>query len=128
MFDKGIVDVRNERIFPTFAACPHDDELNQDDPLSPDYQLGYGPSRNWCLLAEITGVNAFLRLRIELKDRAGDEFFLAFYLDNDAEQPNPADYTKGHTMVLIGAAKHAFMDGSVGIREDEDPEVAVRLL
>lgn len=107
------VDFRDEQFFPTFDSCPDDNDL------ALDYYVPEGgflrPRRHWCLLAEITDVAYFIRLRLVVRDKSGGQFPVAFYLDND-EVFNPSLYQIGNKIAVLYPHQHGFLDMTVGLR------------
>ena len=98
--------------FPAFSSLPSDDDIDDDY-----YDCGaHVPYRNWCLLAEIIHVETFMRLCIDVRDREGEEFKVAIYTDKGAEMPPAGKYKMGHTVAILYAHQHPFLDGSSGIR------------
>ncbi len=109
-------DLRNTYHFPSFNACPEfeDMDFNYYHTLGGDF---YRPNRHWCLLAEITQVENFIRLRLLVKDRGGSTFPIAFYLNGQG--PDPSQFKLGHTVAILYAHRHGFLDTTVGIRQEE---------
>jgi hypothetical protein len=111
------VDLRDERAFPTFGHLPSDEILDLNYFTSTDGSY-FHPKRHWCLLAEITEVGYFLRLRLTVRDKSGAEIPVAFHVDN-AVDLGPTPYQTGHTIAVLYAHQHGFLDGSVGIRQED---------
>lgn len=115
---------RNQRNFPPFLQCPENPlssvfyEYNSDI-LGPDYNATtLGQKRHWCLLGEITHVMQIGRIRVEVRDRTGQVFPVAFYLDTGP----PLDvrtFKVGYTIAVLYAKRHQFLDGTIGVREEE---------
>jgi len=63
-----------------------------------------------------------------VKDKAGKQFLVAMYLDNDVTLPEIwQKYSKpGNVMAIMYADQHHFMDGQIGIRVEEMETVKVR--
>jgi hypothetical protein len=108
------VNLRSQHPFPTFGSCPDENGLNLEYFGSEDGFL-YRPRRHWCLLAEITDVVFFLRLRLWARDKAGNEFPVHFYID-DNEQVDPRLFRVGNTIAVLYAQQHFFLDMTVGLR------------
>ena len=116
--------LRNTRAFPSFPICPAYDDT--DTRYSDDEATGNGEiTRHWCLLAEITSVEIFVRLRLECKDKSGNEFIIAFYLENGDKPPNTSQYKVGRTIAILYAHKHTFLDKTRGVRQDNMDAVQV---
>jgi|SRR5690242_14642034 len=117
----------DKRYFPTFEECP-----NEYDPEGEFYVLNPGsllvPTRHWCLLAEITQVEYFFRLRLWVKDRSGHEFPIAFYIEEEERCLDPSRFQKGRTVAILYAEQHGFLDMSVGIRQETMSTVEVCLI
>lgn len=110
----------NSHSFPTFRDLPD---------LPPGV---YGSdTEGWHLICEIVNNESFWRPMYRMRDKDGETFLLAFYLDNSA---NPAtvqklkSYKPGDMMCIENALSHQFMDGQEGVRlEDEElDDVTVR--
>ncbi|KAF9582587.1 hypothetical protein BGW38_011001 [Lunasporangiospora selenospora] len=79
---------------------------------------------HWCFMAEIVEVGTFIRVRLLVRDRKGQEIPIAFHLDNDTPI-NPMIFTKGSTIFILYADQHYFADGTVGIRVEYGQHVLV---
>lgn len=77
----------------------------------------YHPTRHWCLLAEITDIENFFRLRLLVKDHRGGAFPITFYLRDGA--PDVRQYRVGQTVAILYAHRHGFLDMTIGIRQEE---------
>jgi hypothetical protein len=114
----------DERYFPTFDKCP-----NENYPDTEFYTLKSGyilvPTRHWCLLAEITDVDCFLRMRLWVKDRSGKEFPISFYIENDERSFDFNRFKKGKTVAILYAEQHGFLDLTVGIRQESTSTIEV---
>jgi hypothetical protein len=108
------VNLRDQPSFPTFGSCPDENELNLGYFGSEDGFL-YRPRRHWCLLAEIIDIFLFFRLRLSVRDKAGREFPVHFYLDGN-EQVDPRLFRVGNTIAVLYPQKHLFLDMTVGLR------------
>jgi hypothetical protein len=116
-------DLRDECFFPNFDNCPQEDGVDMEFYTSTDGFV-LTPARHWCLLAEITDVSTIFRVRLVAKDKSGEEFPIAFYLDNGANQ----DFSilqKGHTVAILYAEQHHFLDMTVGIRQEDTASIRV---
>ncbi|KAK2071414.1 hypothetical protein P8C59_005842 [Phyllachora maydis] len=81
-------------------------------------------ANTWCFLAEIVEFERFIRYRLIVRDLHGDEKVVAFYLDHD-EEFDFRTIRVGHTIVIMYAQQHAFLDGSLGVRVEEPEFVKV---
>lgn len=88
--------------------------------------FNYRPFKHWCFLAEIVDVGTFLRLRLEVKDRAGQISPLCFYTDDRGEEVPASRLRRGYTVAVLYAKKHGFLDMSVGIRHEEPKFLKVK--
>lgn len=115
------VDVfKNTLYFPCFDQLSHEDDLKEsywkEDPNQPDV---YKHACTWLFLGEIINdecaLNSFLRNRVFVRDRAGkDNIAIAFYPELgyfDFRQ-----LKKGHTICVLFAEKHYFLDRTIGLR------------
>lgn len=110
--------------FPDFQSCPT--EYDIDERYYATDGGAYSKIRDWCLLAEITRVDTPIRLRLTVRDRAGSECFVAFYLDND-EDLEIERYRKGRTIAILYPHQRTFLDGTQGVRQEEKHNVQVSL-
>ncbi|KAH7907789.1 hypothetical protein BJ138DRAFT_1116390 [Hygrophoropsis aurantiaca] len=111
-------DLNDPVTFPTFYNLPHEDELEGD------YHSLFGmyssPYRHWCFLGTIVDKLAFMRLRLDVKDKKGNTIPVAFYTD-DRGDAFARSCLPGHTLAVLYAQQHNFFDGTVGLRiEDND--------
>lgn len=106
---------RDGRFFPTFRLCPDEDDIALDFYVPGGHFLK--PKFHWCLLAEITHVEDFLRLRLIVKDKSGTQFPIAFHLETD-EDPEPHRFRVGDTIAILYPHQHSFLDMTVGIRQE----------
>ncbi len=110
--------------FPSFSWCPPEDDIDERY-----YNTGngysYGPYRHWCLLAEVVQVESFIRLRLNVRDWKGEEFFVAFYPEESTEQPPAGQFKIGHTVAILYPHQHQFLDGSLGIRQELSKSIQV---
>ena len=106
--------------FPTFNSLPEDSDLDLRY-YGEEYSGVYGPVKHWCLLAEIVKPIPYIRPMFTAKDKTGEEFLVAMYLDNDVALPDFwHKYCKpGNVVAIMYACSHTFMDGQTGIRVEE---------
>eukprot|EP00438_Fugacium_kawagutii_P003679 Skav224249 [mRNA] locus=scaffold939:1530408:1551050:- [translate_table: standard] len=106
--------LKDRRRFLTFADLPWDSDLEVGNPFSEG-------SRHWCLVAEIEDVGFFLRVRLHLRDIDNMQFKLHVHIKDPFSTMKLEDIQKGNTVAVLCAEKHAFMDVTVGIRQ-ENPD------
>lgn len=103
--------LRDEETFPPYPELPGDHNL-------------ISASRHWCFLGEIITYNFFSRLVLHVHDRAGRSLLIAFYTD-DAGTLMGDSCKAGHTIAVLYAQQHNFLDGSVGVRIEDIKHVRV---
>ncbi len=82
------------------------------------------PRRHWCFLVEVTECVPWLRPTYFAKDVDGGQVFIAFHTE-DRSPGIMRDCKVGDTLAIMYANSHAFMDGKVGIRVEDDDSVHV---
>lgn len=117
-------DLRNGAIFPAFRGLPEENDIDLEFWVSTD-GLSYRPCKHWCFLAEITHVEEFLRLRLIVKDKTGDELPLAFYTDRKGGELQASSVREGFAVAVLYAQQHVFLDSSVGIRHENPSAIKV---
>lgn len=117
--------LQNPLAFPIFMSCPTENDIDLQYYATED-GFYFRPSRHWCLLAEVVHVESFIRLRLHVRDRAGDEFPVAFY-PKDTEEPTPEQYKIGHTIAILYPHQHYFLDMTTGIRQEDMRSIQVSL-
>ena len=117
--------LRDEQAFPSFVSCPDENFIDFDYYVSTN-GFSYHPRHQWCLLAEIVEAVYFFRLRLLVRDKSGEDFFVNFHLDND-EAFDPSQYQVGHTIAVLRPHQHRFLDSTVGIRQEETDSIQVRI-
>ncbi|KAH7042190.1 hypothetical protein B0J12DRAFT_673969 [Macrophomina phaseolina] len=115
--DKMFADLRNDLLFPDFSNCPHENDISLDFYTSTNGFM-WTPKHHWCILAEITEVSYFVRLRLLVRDRSGAEFPVAFYLEDESLSVDYGSFQKGHTVAILYPHQHGFLDLTVGIRQE----------
>lgn len=96
--------------------------FNSDRPLT--------RKRHYCFLATIVEVSKILRLILIVKDRDGRQAMVAFYDDRMGKRLGIINLAKAnHMIVIVDPLFHEFMDGSIGVRVEEEmiPHVKVNL-
>lgn len=119
-------DLQDRVSFPTFADCP---QLGDYE----DYRY-FTPSgsyvRHWCFLGEITGITTLGRLVLNVEDTATrTEARVACY-DNGGgmgfmRRARPPKV--GDTVAVLYAQTKAFLDGSIGIRVEDNKLIKVHI-
>ncbi|VUC28435.1 unnamed protein product [Clonostachys rosea] len=112
-----ISSLTNLSTFPAYVDLPGETEIDGDYYGTQDGRCYY-PEKHWCFFGEITDSMNFLRLQIELRDRFGDSIPVYFYTDARGSEINPLQIKRGHTVAILYAEKHFFMDGQIGIRHE----------
>ena len=112
--------------FPTFNSLPDDSDIDLRYYGEEHYGV-YGPVKHWCLLVEIVKLIPYFRPMFTAKDKAGKEFLVAMYLDNDVALPDFWNkYCKpGNVVAIMYACSHSFMDGQMGIRVEDVENIKV---
>ncbi|KAF1826792.1 uncharacterized protein K489DRAFT_377241 [Dissoconium aciculare CBS 342.82] len=121
--DEGIQDERPEcksddslmSYLPTFKVLPteHDLDLRYYESSN---GYSYQPRRHWCFLAQITDVNAFMRVGLSVKDQEGVEIPVWFYTEDRGFDYLSSSVREGQTIAILYAERHAFMFDSIGVR------------
>jgi hypothetical protein len=115
-------DLRYDATFPSFEWLPEENDLEfYESPGEPSYK----PRKHWCFLAEIADVNLFRRLMLLVEDKDGRETEVAFHTDDRGLGLNPLRVRKGHTVAILYANQHGFVDMSRGIRLDNADALTV---
>lgn len=81
-------------------------------------------SRHWCFLGQITSHDFLTRLVLHVRDRAGRKLIVAFYTPDEGASIR-ASCQEGHTVAVLYPHQHTFLDGSVGIRLEDNKNVQV---
>jgi len=122
--DGQYADFRSDT-FPSFENLPGDNDINMEYLGTLD-GFHYSPVKHWCFLGEILEVEAILRLRLIVKDKAGHQLPIAFYTDERGEELDRALLRKGYTVSILYAEHHGFMDMTEGIRHEAQSNIKVR--
>lgn len=108
-----LVDFEDSSIFPSFRTLI----AGEDD---------QDTSHPYALVARIRFVERFTRLVLNCEDREGyGPFRVAFYTPQRGEEMNSKVLKEGHTVVALYPEAHAFADGTVGLRIEEERQVKV---
>ncbi|KAF4999572.1 hypothetical protein FGRMN_2320 [Fusarium graminum] len=110
--------LRDNATFSLFQDLPWDNELNLEyyRPKGGDI---YEPRKHWAFLGEITKVEAISRVRIMVKDKSGKQVPFSFDADIPGSNIAPSMIRVGHTVVVLYAEKHCFLNMTIGIRNKE---------
>lgn len=103
-------------------------DLNDADFFPSWSDLPFSTDRHFCFLAEIQHCDGFLRYRTIVEDREGEEAVVAFYPDNYNDGFDFKQLKKGHTLAIMNALQHGFLDGTHGVRVENMDDVCVRLI
>lgn len=112
-------DLYDDRSFPTWDHIPSNFFLGRNTQHRPQ-------DKHWCFLAEIQQCDGFLRYRTVVKDDNDEEMVVAFYPDS-YEGFDWNKLKRGHTLAIMYAYQHSFVDGSYGVRIENMDHVHVRL-
>lgn len=82
--------------------------------------------RHWYFLAEIMDFVTLVRLQMEIKDIAENKVDMFFYTDSRGREIAPALLTKGYTIAILYAKRHAFMFSPARIRLEDPRMMKVR--
>lgn len=88
-------------------------------------ELPFATDKHFCFLAEIQQCDGFLRYRTLVKDREGKEVVVAFYPDSHDDEFDFKRLKRGHTLAIMNADQHQFLDGSHGVRVEDMDDVCV---
>ena len=113
---------KNSLNFPTFNNLPNEHDLDEDYWKEDPHDGVYKHAFTWFFLGEIT-LDAsyfppFLRKRVVARDRAGKEEIPIFFYP----ERGSLDYAilkKGHTISVLLAEQHHFLDLSTGLRIED---------
>ena len=118
--------LQNTFYFPSFQDLPHENDIPEGY-----WKCGrdgaYVPACTWFFMAEITNADysqqPFLRNRVLVKDRASRDVPIYFY-----PECGFFDFKllkKGHTVLVMRAQRHDFLDLSTGLRIEDLSTVQV---
>ncbi|KDQ08530.1 hypothetical protein BOTBODRAFT_69707 [Botryobasidium botryosum FD-172 SS1] len=76
---------------------------------------------HWCFVGEITSADFFIRPRVIVSDAKSDQtgIVVMWYLDRDLRREAEKLFDQcevGHTIFILDAAPHGFLDGTSGYR------------
>ena len=78
------------------------------------------PVRHWCLVGEVKEFVEYVRPRVSIKLKNGQEIIVHFYHEK-TDHPTTfkwSEIKKGKTMAILYAKRRQFMDFSIGIRQE----------
>ena len=113
--------LQNTHHFPSFANLPEENDLDLDYWKESGFHR-FVPACTWFFMAEITydelALVPFLRNRVLVRDRDGkDDIPISFYPEDGYF--NFRSLKKGHTVFVIQAEKHHFLDMTIGLRIED---------
>ncbi|ROW01956.1 hypothetical protein VMCG_05593 [Cytospora schulzeri] len=119
----------DETSFPPWEKLPWDTscpELGILPWLIVESYKGCLSDTHWCFLAEIQECNGikFFRYRTVVKDDKDKVMFVSFYPDS-YEGFDWKKLKKGHTLAIMYAMQHRFLDGTSGVRVEDMDDVHV---
>lgn len=117
--------LRNRSTFLTLSRIP-----NERDNSNKYWVLHQGTPayfREWCLLSEIVSDTSFVRLTLQVRDIAGQQFLVAFHT-RDRGSRFAKQVAPSYTVAIICAKHHRFADGNQGIRVEDADTVKVGAL
>ena len=122
-----LTNLRSTRTFPSFNECPYESSLNLDYFERLENNL-YTPRRHWCLFAELEGSLHFLRRRLTVRDRDGTQFQIVIHTE-DGELPDKEARLLciGNTVAVMYAVQHEFWDMTIGVRQEHETTLKVRV-
>ncbi|CAF3316313.1 unnamed protein product [Rotaria socialis] len=128
---------------PAFDYCPNINKLDnhvdcpsfdgvchEDQPCEPYWRMikgSFKQIRRWCLMGEIENVNYFNRPKLTIRTRFDEKVTVHFYLEEDNNIPTFSfnDALIGHTVLIMYAEKHDFLDMSTGVRQEDGDLVVI---
>jgi hypothetical protein len=87
----------------------------------------YHATRHWAIAGEIVATNFFIRPRVTIMTRFGEEVLVNFHLEN-ADQPKYFSWKSlktGNTMIILYPERRTFLDMNQGIRQESPNTVMV---
>ncbi len=117
-------DLRNDSMFPCFDELPGENDLDLNFLESTD-GFTYHPRKHWCFLAEIVHIENFFRLRLIVKDKAGQQVSVAFYTSGSGREIGHRQLERGFTVAVLYGEQHGFLDMTVGIRHENPTSLKV---
>ena len=123
--------LQNRTHFPSFEQLPHENDID-----TTYYKLNkrtsvWEPRLTWCFVADITNADRaqtpgfFGRNRTIVKDRDGNDGIPIYFYHDGFSYMDFSLIKKGHTIAVLQAEVHYFMDGQIGLRIENLENVAV---
>ena len=109
--------LRDGSIFPPFQCLPEENSISLEFYTTPD-GFKYVPERHWCFLAEVIDVEFILRLRLFVRDKLGTTVPIAFHTEGRGTEL-VSEVQTGHTVAVLYALQHGFLDFTTGIRLED---------
>ncbi|KAL2820984.1 SET domain-containing protein [Aspergillus cavernicola] len=116
--ETGVANLRDQTYFPAFEGLPDENNIDLDYYDSGD-GFRYTPRKHWCFLAEVVEVSYLFRRTLLVRDMAGQEVLVHFYTDGRGMEPSISCVQPGNTIAILYPDRHAFLDLSTGIRQEE---------
>ncbi|KAJ3746855.1 hypothetical protein DFH05DRAFT_1395421, partial [Lentinula detonsa] len=114
---------------PALYDLPHDSFFtgSESSYYTVSTNLTRRPSRHWCLLAEIVGLQPWpMRPMYTAKDITGRTFLVSFHFDDRTLYPKVLkEGLVGSTICVMYADFHHFFDGQDGVRLEEPKSVTI---
>lgn len=115
---------RDRKAFPVFTELPAEFEFH------PDYYVQQSSStaghrKHWAFLSEIVQIERLTRLVLNVRDRAGSIVRVAFYTERRGNEIEERLLKPGYTVLNLYGLQHQFLDGTVGIREEDLDSVKI---
>ena len=105
-------DLRSSKTFPVYRDCPFEHAVDA-------YRTA-----SWCFIGQVIDDLSLGRPVLLVQDKSGAKIRVAFYFDNNV-QFNYKDIRIGFVIAVLYAARHFFLDGTVGLRPEEPEYVKV---
>lgn len=83
------------------------------------------PRRHWCFLVEIVGFYEFIRLHLKVRDVAGQGDLTVAFHSEDRGRDHIQQVKVGHTVAILYAEGHVFLDSQIGVRVEDSSVVKV---
>ncbi|KIJ66435.1 hypothetical protein HYDPIDRAFT_38784 [Hydnomerulius pinastri MD-312] len=110
--------LNNSKTFPSFDDLPVENQTHETCPSS------MKPRKHWCLLGRIISSQVLVRLTLDVEDREGHRFLVAFHTDDRG-----AAFQKlcvpGNTIAVLYATQHTFAFSPPGLRLEENAHIKV---
>jgi len=111
-------DLNDPDTFPSFFNLPAEYEINDT------YLSSTKPRKHWCFLGRVVSSAALVRLTLEVEDKEGHKFLVAFHTD-DRGAAFQGLCNAGSTIAVLYATQHTFAFSPPGLRLEENAHVKV---